>query len=74
MLLNHKGQQVPATAQNIMNPLIKELKDVDNHKCYDIFKLGTRAKFRQPDGQRWMVWAPAKKACVVEDGGKNNAH
>ena len=29
------------------NPNIKEIKDVDNHSCGDMFRLGTRVKFKE---------------------------
>lgn len=58
MLLNQQGQQVPATAQNIMDSRIREVKDVDNHKCFDMFKIGARARFK---GEMQKGWSTAQK-------------
>ena len=68
MLLNQQGQQVPATSANIMNPLIREVKDVDNHRCYSMFTIETRARMRQTlgKGQSWAVWCPKKRTYVLE--------
>ena len=68
MLLNQQGQQVPATSINIMNPAIREVKDVDNHRCYSMFTIETRARMRQTlgKGQSWAIWCHVKHTYVLE--------
>ena len=62
MLLNQQGKQVQPTPYNVVNPLIREVKEVDNHKCYDMFKIGTRARLRSKHGD--MRWDSSKEAYV----------
>ena len=54
MFLNQKGQQVSYTPANCADPLVREVKDVDNHRCHKMFKIGTRATFKGSQKKGWM--------------------
>lgn len=54
MLLNSKGQKVPATSYNVADITVREVKDVDNHRCHDMFRLSTRVTFKGSQKKGWV--------------------